>query len=44
LEILIAEGQTQAFLDKLTDMTAGTVEGMEIGKEYRAFPVEKGSE
>ena len=44
LEILIAEGQTQAFLDRLTDMTAGTVEGMEIGKEYRAFPVEKGSE
>ena len=44
LEILIAEGQTQAFLDKLTDMTAGTVEGMEIGKEYRAFPIEKGSE
>lgn len=40
LEILIAEGQTQAFLEKLTDMTAGTVEGMEIGKEYRAFPVE----
>lgn len=41
LEILIAEGQTQAFLEKLTDMTAGTVEGMEIGKEYRAFPVEQ---
>ena len=44
LEILIAEGQTQDFLDKLTDMTAGTVEGLETGKEYRAFPVEKGSE
>ena len=41
LEILIAEGQVQAFLDKLTDMTAGTVEGMETAKEYRAFPVEK---
>ena len=40
LEILIAEGQTQAFLDKLTDMTAGTVEGLETGKEYRAFPVD----
>ena len=40
LEILVAEGDTQAFLDKLTDMTAGTVEGMEIGQEYRAFPVE----
>ena len=41
LEILVAEGDTQAFLDKLTDMTAGTVEGMEIGQEYRAFPVDE---
>ena len=40
MEILVAEGDTQAFLDKLTDMTAGTVESMEIGQEYRAFPVE----
>ena len=39
LEILIAREQAQAFLDKITDMTAGTVEGMEIGQEYRAFPV-----
>ena len=39
MEILIAQGQSQAFLDKLTDMTAGTVEGMETGKEYRAFPI-----
>ena len=39
LEILVAEGKAQAFLDALTDMTAGTVEGMETGKEYRAFPV-----
>ena len=41
LEILLAEAQVQPFLDKLTDMTAGTVEGMETGKEYRAFPIEK---
>ena len=40
LEILVAKPQMQAFLDKLTDMTAGTVEGMETGQEYRAFPVE----
>lgn len=40
MEILIAEGKTKAFLEKLTDMTAGTVEAMEIGQEYRAFPVE----
>ena len=40
LEILVAAPQTQNFLEKLTDMTAGTVEAMEIGQEYRAFPVE----
>ena len=39
LEILVAQPQMQAFLDKVTDMTAGTVEGMEIAQEYRAFPV-----
>ena len=39
LELLFPEAQTQAFLDKITDMTAGTVEGMETGQEYRAFPV-----
>ena len=40
LEILIAKPQTESFLEKLTDMTAATVEAMEIGQEYRAFPVE----
>lgn len=39
LEILVAKPQTAAFLDKLTDMTAGTVEALETGEEYRAFPV-----
>ncbi len=39
LEILVAEGKAQAFLNAITDMTAGTVEGLETGKEYRAFPV-----
>ena len=39
LEILLAENQTQPFLERLTDMTAATVEGMETGQEYRAFPV-----
>ena len=39
LEILMAEGQTQPFLDRLTDMTAGTVEALQTGQEYRAFPV-----
>ena len=40
LEILVAEGDMQAFLDRITDMTAGTVEGMETEKVYRAFPEE----
>ena len=41
LEILVAAPKAQAFLDRIIDMTAGTVEGMEIGQEYRAFPVEE---
>lgn len=45
LELLFPEARTQEFLDRLTDMTAGTVESMEIGQEYRAFPVSgKGSD
>ncbi|MBR4016967.1 MAG: YigZ family protein [Oscillospiraceae bacterium] len=40
LEILVAHQRAQEFLDKILDMTAGTVEGMETGQEYRAFPVE----
>ena len=39
LEILIAQPKAQAFLDRIVDMTAGTVEGMETDQEYRAFPV-----
>ena len=39
LEILVAAPKTRAFLEKLTDMTAGTVDALEIGQEYRAFPV-----
>ena len=39
LEILFPQSQTKPFLDRLTDMTSGTVEGMETGQEYRAFPV-----
>ena len=45
MELLFPEVKTQEFLDRLTDMTAGTVESMEIGQEYRAFPVSgKGSD
>ena len=39
LELLFAENMAGTFLDKLTDLTAGTVEGMETGQEYRAFPI-----
>ncbi|MBQ3252868.1 MAG: YigZ family protein [Oscillospiraceae bacterium] len=39
LEILVAKPKKQAFLDKLTDMTAATVDALEIAEEYRAFPV-----
>ena len=37
LELLFPEGQVSAFLEKLTDLSSGTVEGMETGQEYRAF-------
>ncbi|MBQ3503767.1 MAG: YigZ family protein [Oscillospiraceae bacterium] len=39
LELLFPEANAAPFLDKLTDMTSGTVEGMETGQEYRAFPI-----
>ena len=39
LEVLVAREQTQAFIERITDMTAGTVETMELGQEYRAFPI-----
>ena len=41
LELLFSEAQTKPFLERLTDMTAGTVESLAIGQEYRAFPVTK---
>ena len=46
LEVLVAAGKCAEFQEKLTDMTAGTVETMVLGQEYRAFPVKdaKGSE
>ena len=40
LEILVPEAQAEPFLAKLIDMSAANVEGMETGKEYRAFPIE----
>ena len=40
MELLFPEAQVQPFLEKLTDMTSGTVEGMEVGQEYKAFPID----
>ncbi len=40
LELLFPEANTDPFFAKLTDMTSGTVEGMETGKEYKAFPID----
>ena len=42
LELLFPETRTASFLEWLTDLTAGTVEAMELGQEYRAFPVQEG--
>ncbi len=39
LEILIAREQTQAFMEKVRDLTAGAVECLEVGQQYRAFPI-----
>lgn len=40
MELLFPEAQVAAFQEKLTDMTAGTVETMVLGQEYRAFPID----
>ena len=40
LEILMPEAQGQPFLDRLTDMSAGNIEGMITAQEYRAFPID----
>ena len=40
LEVLTPTGRTKDFLDRVVDLSAGTLEGMITGQEYRAFPVE----
>jgi len=40
LELLFPEANVEGFFEKLTDMTSGTVEGMETGQEYKAFPID----
>ncbi len=39
LEILMPEAQSVPFQARLTDMSAATIDAMETGQEYRAFPV-----
>ncbi len=39
LEILLPQAQTQPFLQKLADLSAGTVDSLETGQVYRAFPI-----
>ena len=39
LEVLTPQGQTQDFLARIIDLSAGTLEGLIAGQEYRAFPV-----
>ncbi len=40
LEVLTPTGRTKEFLDRVVDVSAGTLEGMITGQEYRAFPIE----
>lgn len=44
LDILLPASAVQPFLDRLTDLSAGVLEGMVVGQEYRAFPIEKGEQ
>ncbi len=39
-DLLLPQAQTQPFLDRVFDISAGTIEGMILENEYRAFPVD----
>lgn len=41
LEVLTPTAKTKEFLDRVVDISAGTLEGMISGQEYIAFPIEK---
>lgn len=43
LDVLTPQGQTKAFLDRITDISAGTLDAMITGQEYRAFPIDSSS-
>ncbi len=40
-EILLPEAQTRPFLDRVFDISSGTIEGMILENEYRAFPIDE---
>ena len=39
-DILLPDAQVQPFLDRVFDISSGTIEGMITGSEYRAFPID----
>ena len=39
-QVILQTIRTQEFLDRVVDISAGTLEGMVTGQEYRAFPVD----
>lgn len=41
LDVLVPEAQAEPFLERLRDLSAGRLEGLEAGQEYRAFPVKQ---
>lgn len=44
MDVLLPEGRTEAFLERLRDMSAATLEALITGQEYRAFPLAKDEE
>lgn len=39
LHVMLPQDQAEAFLARVTDLTAGTVQGIDAGEEFCAFPV-----
>lgn len=42
-DLLLPEAQAKPFLDRVFDISAGTIEGLITGQEYKAFPIEGGT-
>ena len=41
MHLMLPAEQAEAFLSRVTDLTRGTVSGVETGEEYRAVPLEE---